>query len=470
MPAGPNFYETFNPESIVPLAMKKFDIDLKKRQLDMMEQEHKLKIESTAMDLAAKKEWADFMKGQPETTYSGLEPLEAGGGGLKEGAQGTETKLVPPSSQEIYRKVMSMAKPGELLKALTDKPEKFASSPLGIFSTSNGNIITPAPPKPVTPAVKSQSEVAKKIIDIHGEEAYNAMTAEQRINAHRNIEAKDVREPLLTADQRLIEKDLTDKLGRSPTAGEIRKEEEASKSRVAAAGVKAREDAKSEGGFKDWTPEAKSQAFKYHNISGKPPVSAQGFAGTNRKDYDREYQQWKVDSGLTANDIALMQADYKAGDSSLRNMTKQEYPMKAFVDNINTQVDYAKELFSGLKRFDTRLINLPLRELKTRVVGSGLERKYELFLQEISMEANKLAQGSSASIAQIPEGNRKEWLRIHDINLPLSEILPVLEGTKTMANMRLSTWQESKQVNRNEIMKIGGGDQGGKDKDPLGIR
>jgi hypothetical protein len=158
---------------------------------------------------------------------------------------------------------------------------------------------------------------------------------------------------------------------------------------------------------------------------------------------------------MTAQDMAVMKSDYKSGSMSLNNMRKQEAPMSAFVKNINTQVDYASELFKNLQRTDARLLNIPLRELRTKVKGSGLERTYELFMQEISAEAIKLASGSSASIAQIPEGNRKEWLRIHDVNLPLSEIMPVFEGTKKMANMRLSTWQDAKNIVRNELKAIG---------------
>lgn len=207
--------------------------------------------------------------------------------------------------------------------------------------------------------------------------------------------------------------------------------------------------------FKNWDSESKEISFKEKMIKGNDPLKIANRDWKERRAFNEEYYNYLKDKGLTANDVSLMQATYKAGSSSLGNMTKQEGPMRAFVSNINTQVDYAKQLFDGLKRTDTRLLNIPLRELRTKVAGSGLERQYELFMQEISMEANKLAQGSSASIAQIPEGNRKEWLAIHDINLPLKEILPVLEGTKKMANMRLQTWVDSKDFLTKEMGAIG---------------
>jgi hypothetical protein len=246
-----------------------------------------------------------------------------------------------------------------------------------------------------------------------------------------------------------------DGVEREPKASEVSSMVTALTNERKTAEYKAMKDVKDEGGFASWKPEAKHNTFMFNAITGEPPVNVKGLAGTDRQAYGKEFAQWQVNQGLTAQDIAVMRADYKSGSMSLNNMKKQEAPMKAFVSNINTQVDYAAELFKGLQRTDARLLNVPLRELKTRVVGSGLERTYELFLQEISMEANKLAQGSSASIAQIPEGNRKEWLRIHDINLPLKEIMPVLEGTKKMANMRLSTWQDAKRGVRDELKAIG---------------
>lgn len=214
------------------------------------------------------------------------------------------------------------------------------------------------------------------------------------------------------------------------------------------------EQQKQNASFNTWTPEAKSQEFMEFMITGQPPVNVRGLAGADRQAFGKEFAQWKVDKGFKPQDIALMKADYKAGDISLKNMAKQEAPMEAFVKNINSQVNYAKTLFDKLQRTDIRALNVPMRELRTKLKGSGLEQTYELFMQEISMEANKLAQGSASSIQQLPEQSRKEWLRIHDVNLPLKEILPVLEGTKNMANMRLSTWKEAKEVVRSNIQNL----------------
>jgi hypothetical protein len=248
---------------------------------------------------------------------------------------------------------------------------------------------------------------------------------------------------------------VKDGVQREPYASEVSEMVTALTNTRKTAEYQAMKTVKDEGGFASWKPEAKHQTFMFNAITGEPPVNVKGLAGTDRQAYGKEFAQWVVDQGLTAQDIAVMRADFKSGSMTLNNMKKQEAPMKAFVDNINQQVDYASKLFKDLQRTDARLINVPLRELRTRVKGSGLEQTYELFMQEISAESYKLASGSSASIAQIPEGARKDWVRIHDVNLPLKEILQVLEGTKKMANLRLSSWQDAKRGVRDELKAIG---------------
>lgn len=175
MPPGPNFYETFNPEAVVPLAMKKFDIDLKKRQLDMMEQEHNIKVEASARKIAAEQEWKNFLQGSPVTSSAGEMPEDTGK---------TETKMVPPSPQAMYRKALEFAGPGEVLKSLSPKSEQFGASAGRIYNKVTGEISSE---KPATPPAPVQSDVAKKLIDVYGQEAFNRMTAEERITGFKKL-------------------------------------------------------------------------------------------------------------------------------------------------------------------------------------------------------------------------------------------------------------------------------------------
>jgi hypothetical protein len=217
-------------------------------------------------------------------------------------------------------------------------------------------------------------------------------------------------------------------------------------------------------GFMSWKPEAKEQAFMFNLVTGKEPVNTKGFAGQDRQAYGKEYTQWQVDKGFKPGDIALMQADYKAGDMSLRNMKKQEAPMEAFVSNINRQISKVEELYQKDDRTGLRLIDKPLRDLKVLAKGSGDEAVKASYLLEISNEIGKLSGGSSASVQQLSDSAKEDWKKVHDVNLSLAEIMKVVNATRDQANMRLETWKSAGEVVRQNIASIGAG--GGSEKSP----
>ncbi len=220
--------------------------------------------------------------------------------------------------------------------------------------------------------------------------------------------------------------------------------------------VNVKQAAQDKEGFKTWTPEAKQQEFMLHAITGRPPVNAAGLGGNDRRQYAKEYAQWKVDSDIRPQDVALMQADFRAGDMSLRNMRKQEAPMEAFVLNINKQIAKLQTLYKPGDRTGLRLMDLPIRELRMRAKGSGEEAVKASYLLEISNEIGKLSSGSSASIQQLSDSAKEDWKRVHDPNLSGKEILKVVNATRDQANMRLSTWKSAKEVVRSEIGMLGG--------------
>ena len=117
--------------------------------------------------------------------------------------------------------------------------------------------------------------------------------------------------------------------------------------------------------------------------------------------------------------------------------------MGSFVGNLNKQIGRVKELSEDIiKRVGARAIDLPIRELHTRFLGSGHENVLRAYMKEISAEIDKLSQGSTRSVAQLPVESRKDWERIHDVNLSMKDLLIVLNGTTEMANMRLDSVDE----------------------------
>lgn len=172
------------------------------------------------------------------------------------------------------------------------------------------------------------------------------------------------------------------------------------------------------------------------------------------------------------------QADTKAIQGSLNFLDKQLSSMGSFVTNLNSQIDRVGELSKDLQTFDTRLFNIPLRAVRGRIQGSPLQAKYDLFLTEIESEIGKLASGSTGSVAELSQGARETWAKIHDKNLGISDMLDLLEETKTAANFRVQSVQDQLNKTRRRMVTQGRNfeeaDQEKTDKtkitDPLGIR
>jgi hypothetical protein len=139
----------------------------------------------------------------------------------------------------------------------------------------------------------------------------------------------------------------------------------------------------------------------------------------------------------------------------LKNMSKQEAPMNAFVLNINKQIEKVKQLFDNNDRVGLRLLDLPVRELMVRAKGSGDEAVKASYLLEISNEIGKLSSGASASVQQLSDSAKEDWKKVHDVNLSMSEIMKVVNATRDQANMRMDSWREAKEQVRKQIQGIG---------------
>lgn len=135
---------------------------------------------------------------------------------------------------------------------------------------------------------------------------------------------------------------------------------------------------------------------------------------------------------------------------SLKNQEKQFGMMGGFVKNIDEQANKIENIYNKLYReTGIRGFDMPLRELKTRFIGTGQEKVLESYVSEISREIGKLAQGSQASVQQLTDAEREKWDKIHDVNLSWSELKPIINATKEQAYLRYNTaWkaiQDTKQ-------------------------
>lgn len=143
-----------------------------------------------------------------------------------------------------------------------------------------------------------------------------------------------------------------------------------------------------------------------------------------------------IDAALSA---VVAQSDTKAIQGSLNFLDKQLSSMGSFVTNLNSQIDKVGELSKDLNTFDTRLMNVPLRALRGRLIGSPLQSKYDLYLTEIESEIGKLATGSTGSVAELSATAQEKWDKIHDKSLSVSDMLELLDETKAAANFRVES-------------------------------
>lgn len=152
----------------------------------------------------------------------------------------------------------------------------------------------------------------------------------------------------------------------------------------------------------------------------------------------------------------LPRSAFKALSSSLRTQEKSRGLMGSFVRNLNKQLDRVDVIAKDVGRLDVRFLDLPKRELLTRAKGSGKEKAFEAYLIEISNEIAKLSTGSAASIRELSTDAQERWAKIHDPNLSLNELKIILNETRQMANMRITSTDEELQFTRDRIRNIRG--------------
>jgi hypothetical protein len=134
--------------------------------------------------------------------------------------------------------------------------------------------------------------------------------------------------------------------------------------------------------------------------------------------------------------VVSSQADTKSIQTSLNFLEKQIGTMGSFTANMDLQINRITELSQGLKTFDTRLLNIPLRAVRGKIIGTPLQSQYDLLLAEIEREAAKLATGSTASVAELSATAQNRFDELHDKNLAVKDMLKVLQETSHLAKMR----------------------------------
>ena len=210
-----------------------------------------------------------------------------------------------------------------------------------------------------------------------------------------------------------------------------------------------------QGGWETFSPEQKQVWYEQYRTSGKLPTFGWGDK-KSRADFSKDFADFAVKNNLTGADVGNTQATYKALSSSLSQQQKNRGMMGSFVSNLVQQVDRVEEVERDLvNRVGIRAIDLPRRELVTKFKGSGAEKVLEAYLVEISNEIGKLSTGSAASIRELSIEAQKRWDKIHDPNLSIKELKLILDETKKMAQMRLSSTDQELETTKEAMSNIG---------------
>ncbi len=208
--------------------------------------------------------------------------------------------------------------------------------------------------------------------------------------------------------------------------------------------------------FKVWDKETKLWHFEnFKNTGVKPDFGWGKDAGRSRAQFQREYADWNIGKGVTGAEAGAVGAEYKAKSMSVRNQEKIRGMMGGFVRNMDKQIVRVDDLFGKIvQRVGVRAMDYPLREIKTRAIGSGNEAIIEAYLLEISNEIGKLSTGSAASIQELSKEAQVKWAKIHDPNLSPREIKKILTETRHMGQLRLDSSDEEIKKTLNDMKNI----------------
>ena len=171
-------------------------------------------------------------------------------------------------------------------------------------------------------------------------------------------------------------------------------------------------------------------------------------------DFWGEVRRQREESGDTIGATAARQAQSKAYQASLQLQEKNRGMVTSFIGTMDKQIDRVGELSKEIGRFDTRLLNVPIREAKLRIVGSPMEAKLAMYFTEISNEIGKISTGSSASVRELSESAQKVWSKIHDPNLSVSDYLSLLSETKVAGQLRMNGINEALAGTKKEMVGL----------------
>jgi len=200
--------------------------------------------------------------------------------------------------------------------------------------------------------------------------------------------------------------------------------------------------------FTKWDVDDKKWWFETKKSTGEKPDFGWGKAGAkSRAQFTKEYAQWARGEGISGAEAGTSKEDYKADAASLRFNTKQLDASKSFIKTIDNNIDqldrHINTMSKTLNLDRNRILNMSTREFNKRFVGVANINIYDMLVSAISTENAKLQAGGAGSVAQVAEGARVDMKRIHDDNLPVSEMLKLMSATREEGGNRIKALNDT---------------------------
>lgn len=441
--AGPGFYETFKPQDIVPLALRAHELKLRKDQLDLLTQEHTIKMKTAAQQVEARETFKNWMS-QTEKSITGMgdEDVGIGEGG---GSQITETPK-KRSAEEIlnYMLQSGVGKPEDIGKTLATLTTKEHRAPTDVEALIGGGGVTAEQTEKFIAGKQAIQKPTKETkFDLQKKAALGDKGAQIQLEKIIEMEGKGEPykvghiQPFESKEGGTIYKEYTkdangnaewvdrpDLGGKIPPKGFNTMEEavsEAKRVNTATKSGAALIPTAELGMGNKWIPKL------VPNIELRIPPFQQGAALPpgiifNRKTgkyTDSTSGQEMSREKLTTlyGERAMLDAD----KSALRDLSKRYELISIFANRIDANVPIVKEASKLVNNTDARLYNAAINKSKQFLLGSGQWAALQTSLLALSNEVQRI-ESNSLGIGGQGQEERKVWAKIHDPNLSFKDL------------------------------------------------
>ncbi len=192
--------------------------------------------------------------------------------------------------------------------------------------------------------------------------------------------------------------------------------------------------------FQNWDAATKSQSFENFIVNNQKPTFAWRDANSKAA-WEKEYNQYLIDKGKTAEGVGETRIYREAQKSALRKNEEYFGATSRFVKNID---DLSNQFMVLRKQYGVnfgKLFNTAVNNMRQGIPGSGELANLQQYLSSISLEVAKVESGE-LGIQAATESQQKLWAKIHNLDFNEEDIEKVLEASKFLGATRIKNIRE----------------------------